>query len=101
MHFPPILIPLIASIVVYVDARAIGIKKGLMPGFFNIGAGTWGFACFLFLIIALPAYLLKRGQYQHIIAEQKAQALLQQRQEQTSSPSVWPPPSQSPPGASL
>lgn len=91
--------PLIISIGVYVDAKVIGIKKGQLTGFFNMGAGTWAFACFLFLIIALPAYLFKRGEYKQVNAQLKAQdLLLQQGQDQSPPGQVWPPPP-TPPGA--
>jgi len=98
MHIPPMVFPLVISIGVYVDAKVIGIKKGQLTGFFNMGAGMWAFACFLFLIIALPAYLFKRGEYKQINAQLKAQDLLQQGQDQSPPGQVWPPPP-TPPGA--
>lgn len=99
MHIPPLVLPLIVSIAVYMDAKAIGVKKGLLPGFFNMGAGLWALACFLFLIIALPAYLFKRSAYIQAAAHLKAHAVLeQQRQASIPTEQVWPPPPQMPPG---
>ena len=95
MHIPPIILPLIISIAVYIDAKVIGVKKGQLTGFFNMGAGMWAFACFLFLVIALPAYLFKRGEYKQINAQIKAQALLPSQVPVPSS-QVWPPPPELP-----
>jgi len=98
MHISPLVIPLVVSVAVYMDAKTIGIQKGQIAGFFNMGAGMWAFACFLFLVIALPAYLLKRSAYREAIAQIKAQAILQQQgQAPASDGSVWPPPPQAPP----
>lgn len=99
MHIPPLIVPLIAGVAVYIDTSTIGIGKGQIRGFFNMGAGMWAVACFLFLIIALPAYLFKRNAYIEVIAQLKAQAVLQQQQAQDSATvdGVWPPPPQTPP----
>ncbi len=93
MEFLPYVFPLIVGIAVYIDAKTIGIQKGQIPGFFNMGAGVWGIACFLFLIIALPAYLFKRNAYIQVIAQMKAQAVLEQ-QAPAAGGSIWPPPPQ-------
>lgn len=46
---------------VYFDAKAIGARKGLLPGFFNIGPIGWALGTLLLWIIAFPLYLIKRG----------------------------------------
>ena len=56
------IIVIVSSIWVYVDAKAIGAKRGLMKGFFDLSPVAWFFCSLLLWIIAFPAYLLKRGQ---------------------------------------
>jgi len=51
------------SIWVYIDAKRIGVKKGQLDGFCDLGAGAWAVVCLLLWIIGFPAYLIKRGEY--------------------------------------
>ncbi|MFT3694018.1 MAG: hypothetical protein QM831_12815 [Kofleriaceae bacterium] len=62
------MIVLATAIAVYVDATSIGVKKGLTPGFTDMGAGAWAFCVFFLWIIALPMYLVKRSRYRAIAA---------------------------------
>jgi|GEM_PF-2548161 len=55
------LVVLISAIWVYFDAKSIGVRKGLIGGFFNLGAGSWCAVTLLLWIIGFPAYLIKRG----------------------------------------
>jgi hypothetical protein len=55
---------------VYVDAKAIGVRKGLIDGMFNIGAGAWCAATLLLWIVVFPAYLIKRGALKTAVAAQ-------------------------------
>ncbi len=57
-----------ASVWVLIDAKTIGVKKGQIPGFFNMGAVGWFIACLLFWIVAFPAYLAKRPEYKKVNA---------------------------------
>jgi len=49
------------SIWVYFDSKSIGVKKGLNPGFLDLGPIGWMLATLLLWIIAFPAYLGTRG----------------------------------------
>ena len=51
------------SIWVLVDAKSIGIKKGQIKGFANVGPWGWFFVCLLMWIIGFPLYLAKRGEF--------------------------------------
>ena len=55
---------------VYVDAKMIGVRKGLISGMFNIGAGSWWAATLLLWIVVFPAYLIKRGALKAAVAAQ-------------------------------
>jgi len=55
------IIVIVSAIWVYVDAKSIGVRKGLIGGMFNIGPGAWCAATLLLWIVVFPAYLFKRG----------------------------------------
>jgi hypothetical protein len=59
-----------SAIWVYVDAKKIGVRKGLISGMFDIGAGTWCAATLLLWIVVFPAYLIKRGALKAAVAAQ-------------------------------
>lgn len=48
------------------DARKIGIKKGQMKGFGNMGPWGWFWACALLWIVCFPVYLAKRAEFLRI-----------------------------------
>jgi len=48
---------------VVIDAKSIGVKKGMLKGFFDLGPWGWFWVCVLLWIIGFPAYLIKRGEY--------------------------------------
>jgi hypothetical protein len=54
------------SVWVLVDSRTIGVKKGQIKGFFNMGPTGWFFSCLLCWIVAFPAYLVKRPEYKRV-----------------------------------
>jgi hypothetical protein len=56
------------SVWVLVDARTLGIEKGQIKGFFNMGPTGWFFSCLLCWIVAFPAYLVKRHEYKRVTA---------------------------------
>ena len=51
------------SIWVFFDARAIGVKKGQVSGFADMGPTSWFFATLLLWIIGFPLYLANRGTF--------------------------------------
>lgn len=55
-----------SSIWVVADAKTIGIQKGQIKGFTDLGPWGWFFACLLLWIIAFPVYLAKRSEYKRI-----------------------------------
>jgi hypothetical protein len=63
----PQLIVLATSVWVFVDARTMGVSKGQIKGFFNMGPTGWFLSCLLCWIVAFPAYLVKRGAYKRAI----------------------------------
>ncbi len=54
------------SIWVFFDARAIGVKKGMVKGLADMGPWAWFFVCLLLWIVGFPAYLAMRGKYRQI-----------------------------------
>jgi hypothetical protein len=66
---PFIIVVIISAIWVFIDARSLGVKKGLVTGLGDISYFGW-FVVVLFLwIIALPMYLYYRPKYKKILAE--------------------------------
>lgn len=60
----PLLLPLIillSSIWVYVDAKRIGARKGLIKGFADLGPAGWLVSCVLLWIVSFPLYLVSRA----------------------------------------
>ena len=62
----PIMLLLVVgtSIWVYADAKSIGVRKGLIPGFADMSAGGWLAVCLLLWIVGFPMYLAKRTELQ-------------------------------------
>jgi hypothetical protein len=57
-----IAIIIIASIVwAYFDAKAIGVKKGMVKGLADMNIGGWIGGMILLWIVVFPLYLIKRG----------------------------------------
>jgi hypothetical protein len=61
-----LLVILGTSIWVFFDARAIGVKKGLVKGVVVMGPWGWFFVTLFLWIIGFPAYLAMRGKYKKI-----------------------------------
>ncbi|MDD4072415.1 MAG: hypothetical protein PHY78_08645 [Desulfobacterales bacterium] len=61
-----LLVILGTSIWVFFDTRAIGVKKGLVKGFLDMGPWGWFFATLFLWIVGFPAYLTTRGKYKRI-----------------------------------
>ncbi len=56
-----LLIVIGTSIWVWVDARGIGARKGLISGLANMGPFAWFLSSLFLWIIAFPVYLAKRS----------------------------------------
>jgi Short C-terminal domain len=67
-----LLIVIVSAIFVYFDAKQIGVHKGLVDGFFDMGVGAWTTVTLLFWIIGFPAYLVKRGSLKEASARERA-----------------------------
>lgn len=61
-----LIIVVMTSIWVLVDAQTIGVKKGQIKGLGNIGPWGWFFVCILIWIIGFPFYLAKRAEFKRI-----------------------------------
>jgi hypothetical protein len=52
------------SIWVFVDARNLGVRRGLIQsGFADMGPGSWLAGCLLIWILVFPLYLVYRPRY--------------------------------------
>lgn len=61
-----LIIVLVTSIWVLVDAKTIGVKKEQITGVANMGPAGWFFVCLLLWIVGFPFYLAKRGEFKKI-----------------------------------
>jgi len=57
-----------SAIWVLIDAKTIGVKKGLVPGMGNMGPWSWFFVSLLLWIIGFPMYLYYRGKFKLAVA---------------------------------
>lgn len=69
------LIVLGTAIWVLVDAKSIGVRKGVITGIGNIGPWAWFFACLLLWIVAFPLYLIKRSDFKRALEGAPAASL--------------------------
>ena len=63
-----LLIVIASALWVIIDAKSIGVKKGLVTGIGNMGAWGWFSSCLLLWIIGFPMYLYYRGKFKTAIA---------------------------------
>ena len=61
-----LVIVIITSLWVLIDAKAIGVKKGQITGMGNLGPWGWFFACLLLWIVSFPFYIAKRSEFKRI-----------------------------------
>jgi len=61
-----LLLVVVTSIWVFVDAKKIGVKKGQVKGLADLGPAGWLFACLLLWIVAFPLYLIKRPELKRV-----------------------------------
>jgi len=50
-----------SAVAVYIDAKRIGARKGLVDGIANNSPGVWAFGVVALWILVLPIYLVSRG----------------------------------------
>jgi hypothetical protein len=67
-----LLIVIASGIFVYFDAKSIGVHKGLIGGFFDLGVGGWTAVTLLLWIIGFPSYLIKRGALKEAAKRERA-----------------------------
>jgi hypothetical protein len=58
-----LLLVLGTSVWVLVDSTRIGVEKGKIKSFFNMGPIGWCFSCLILWVVAFPAYIAKRVEY--------------------------------------
>lgn len=63
-----LVVVVVSAIWVYFDAKAIGVKKGQVSGFADMGPVGWFFVTLLLWIIGLPLYLVKRSEFKRVNA---------------------------------
>jgi len=64
-----LLLVVVTSIWVFIDAKRIGIRKGQVRGLADLGPAGWLFACLFLWIMAFPLYLIKRPELKRINEE--------------------------------
>ena len=64
----PFAFVLASAIWVYCDAKAIGVKKGMLKGFCNLSYTEWAVVVAMLWIIGFPAYLAYRTKLKRIAA---------------------------------
>jgi hypothetical protein len=70
-----LIIVAVTTLWLLIDARSIGVRKGAVPGFFDMGVAGWFFSCLLMWIVAFPAYLVKRSEYKQAKASPAADVI--------------------------
>lgn len=63
------IVVVITSFWVLIDAKSIGVRKGLISGMGNMGPWTWFIGCLGLWILAFPLYLAKRGAFKQALAQ--------------------------------
>jgi hypothetical protein len=59
------------SVWVWMDAKRLGVRRGVPKGFLSMGPLAWFISCFLLWIVAFPAYLVKRPSYKAYSLQKK------------------------------
>ena len=62
------IIVVVSAIWVLIDAKNIGVKKGLVSGLGNMGPWGWFFGTLLLWIIGFPMYLYYRNDFKRAVA---------------------------------
>jgi len=69
-----LIIVVASSIWVYFDAKSIGVRKGIVSGFLDLGPGGWCGATLLLWLVCFPLYLAKRSSLKAAAAVQPSDA---------------------------
>lgn len=80
MEILTLLIVVGTSIWVWIDAKAIGAKKGQQEGLLDMGPFGWFLSCLLLWIICFPAYLVKRSEIKQLSSSRNPRARLEMAQ---------------------
>lgn len=56
-----VLVVFVTAIWVLIDAKKIGVRKGLVTGFANMSPWGWFFGCVFFWVVGFPLYLFMRS----------------------------------------
>lgn len=57
------IVVVVSAIWVLIDAKKIGVRKGLVTGIGNMGPWSWFVVVLLLWIIGFPLYLFYRGKF--------------------------------------
>jgi len=79
-----LIIAVIAGVLVYADAKRIGVRKGLRDGLFDMSPGGWGWLTALLMVIGLPAYLAFRSELERAARGEQPRATVPTRRFCTS-----------------
>jgi hypothetical protein len=69
-----LLLVVLSSIWVLIDARKIGVRRGLLPGLGDTGPLAWSMLTLFVWIVGFPLYLIYRGKYKAAVAAQATHA---------------------------
>lgn len=58
----------VSAIAVYIDAKCIGFRRGVLTGIFDTGPFVWAIATLLFWIPFFPLYLIARHKFASVMA---------------------------------
>ncbi len=61
-----VLVVVVSSVWVFMDARAIGAGKDNSTGFLSMGPTGWAFSCLLLWIVSFPLYLMQRSKIKNV-----------------------------------
>ncbi|MDH3348197.1 MAG: hypothetical protein OEM02_08900 [Desulfobulbaceae bacterium] len=72
VQFVILIVIICSSIIVYYDARALGIKRGLIHGFFDMEPLEWGLTVAGLWPLVFPFYFLMRSEYISLVENYQA-----------------------------
>ena len=58
----------VSAVCVYWDAKAAGVRKGLVGGAADMSAEHWALACLFYWLLAFPYYLCRRSELHRLAA---------------------------------
>ena len=72
IQFVILIVIICSSIIVYYDARSLGIKRGLIEGYFDMEPIEWGLTVAGFWLLVFPFYFLMRSEYISLLENYQA-----------------------------